>query len=81
MATAAFRVSQPYISAALADLKACGATENGNGNDYAVVHDCAKLPFVPNISDLWSHLSDDEREEFVRGHLLSVWDAVERVTT
>jgi hypothetical protein len=87
MATAAFKVSQPYISGAIADLKMSGATENGNGatkngngNDYPVVHDYAKLPFVPNISDLWSHLSDDEREGFVRGHLLSVWDAVERVT-
>lgn len=108
-----FGVSQPLISAVLADLGAParkgkrkavatktangngkaakknggnghshngnGRNGNGNGDDGEfVVRN--QLPFVPDVNDLWSHMDDDEREEFVRGHLLSVWDAVERVT-
>ena len=71
MATAAFKVSQPYISEALADLRTT-TTKNlpaeikiinlleeksGNGNGHG-------LPFTPDINDLWSHLDDDARAEF-----------------
>ena len=83
-AAGTFGVSVPYVQEAIADLKDVGhlpkRNGNGHGNDYAVVHDYAKLPFIPDASDLWSHMTDGEREAFVRGHLLSVWDAVERVT-
>jgi hypothetical protein len=84
MATAAFRVSQPYISAALTRLKARGAAKKpaikiinllekrGNGNGH--------LPFIPDINDVWSHMTDDERDAFVSSHLHSVWAAVEAVT-
>jgi hypothetical protein len=95
-----FGVSQPLISAALADLKApARRKKNGNGNgslskatviktnggngngDYdVVVHDYAKLPFIPDINDIWSHLSDDERADFVSAHLAGVWEALEAVT-
>jgi hypothetical protein len=32
------------------------------------------------IDDLWAGMSADDRDQFVRGHLLGVWDAIERVT-
>jgi hypothetical protein len=28
----------------------------------------------------WAGLSESDRDDFVRAHLLSVWDAIERVT-
>ena len=92
-----FGVSQPLISAALADQKAPARRKkngngslskaavtktngNGNGNDYPVVHDYTKLPFIPDINDIWSHLNDDERADFVSAHLAGVWEALEAVT-
>jgi hypothetical protein len=93
-AVAIFGVSQPLISAALADLgaparkgkrKAAAKTANGNGNgngnghgDYVVVHD--NMPFVPNADDLWSHMSDDERQTFVREHAASIWSTLDTIT-
>jgi hypothetical protein len=97
-----FGVCQPYITEALADLKASarkgkrkataktangshnGRGHNGNGNgsnghgDYVVVHD--NMPFVPDVNDLWSHMSDDEREAFVRGHAASIWSVIDHIT-
>jgi hypothetical protein len=57
-----------------------GHNGNSNGADYPVVHDTKLLLFIPNINDVWSHLTDEERDEFVCAHLESVWAAVERVT-
>jgi hypothetical protein len=73
-----FHVSVPHVMEALADLKADGEhltkhNGNGNGNGHG-------LPFISDINDIWSHLTDDERETFVRDHLHSVWAAVENVT-
>ena len=53
----------------------------GNGaHDYVVVHDYAKLPFVPNISDVCSHSANEEREAFARAHIESVWATLEAIT-
>lgn len=87
MAAVLFKVSKPYITqatAALREAKAAkkngGNDHNGNGNnsDYVVIHD--KLPFVPDINDVWSHLTDEERAGFASAHLDSVWAALEAVT-
>jgi hypothetical protein len=85
LAAVIFDVSQPYINEALGgrlkdvQLARLKNGHNGNGNG-AVVHDTKLLPFVPNIADVWSHLTDEERDEFVLAHLDSVWAALERVT-
>jgi hypothetical protein len=88
-----FGVSQVYISEALADLKtparkgkakkngtppkAAAAKMNGNGHDdrAVVIHD-----FIPDINDLWSHMTDDEREDFVHGHASSIWSMFDHIT-
>jgi hypothetical protein len=90
MAAALFKVSKPYIVEALADLRKAAAAKkrtghgnggnghNGrghNGNDHY-----AKLPFTPDVNDLWSHMDDDEREAFVRGHAASIWSAFDHIT-
>ena len=95
MAAALFKVSTPYITQATAALREVKAAKkngsngngrnghghngngNGNGNDY-VVRD--RLPFVPSIDDVWSHLSDDEREAFVADHADSIWSTFDNIT-
>jgi hypothetical protein len=96
MAAVLFRVSTPYITQATANLrkaKAAAKKQNGDGNghngngngnggnggnDYVVVRD--QLPFTPDAHDLWSHMDDEERDEFILEHLDSMWAAFERVT-
>jgi hypothetical protein len=56
-----------------------GHGRNGiGGDDIPVIHD--HMPFVPDINDLWSHLSDDERASFVRGHAASIWSTIDEIT-
>jgi hypothetical protein len=87
MAAVIFDVSQPYINRALggrlkdAQLARLKNGRNGNGNGNGGDHVTKLLPFVPNIGDVWSHLTDEERDEFVHTHLDSLWAALERVTT
>lgn len=90
MAAVLFRVSKPYITAATADLRKAKAAKkqnggngnghngNGHGHDYVVVRE--QLPFIPSIDDVWSHLTDDEREAFVRGHAPFIWSAFDHIT-
>jgi hypothetical protein len=86
MAAVIFDVSQPYINEALGGRLKDARTRNGNGhnghngNGNGGDHVTKLLPFVPNIGDVWSHLTDEERDEFVHTHLDSLWAALERVT-
>ena len=68
-----FHVSVPYVMEAIDDLKDVGHLPKRNGNGH-------RLPFIPSLADVWSHSTNEERAQFIRDHLLSVWDTVERVT-
>ena len=67
LAASAFRVSGPLVDAAIADLEPAVAERK---NDAPVAM----------ITELWAHLTETERDLFVRSNLLPVWDSVDRVT-
>ena len=60
--------------------KTANGNGNGNGHGQRLRSRPRQLPFIPNIDDVWSHLSDDERETFVRGHAPSIWSAFDPIT-
>lgn len=74
MAVTAFKVSQPYISEAVNDLKA--ATKNGNGSNGAGANDGIQL----SLDDLWTSMDADAQAMFAHRNLSSVWAAIENVT-
>jgi hypothetical protein len=77
MAAEIFGASIPYVNEALADLKAYaeyvgnGCLINGNGTATP----------VSAIDAAWLSMDTDEREAFARRHLISLWDAIEVVTS
>jgi hypothetical protein len=67
LAAAVFDVSEQLVRQAVADLQ-----------EDAFLNGAVTTP--PDPDSWWDELSESDRDNFVRAHLLSIWDSIERVT-
>jgi hypothetical protein len=68
LASEDFNVSVPLVNAAIKVL------------EPAVTNGRSKANGTPAIDGIWADMSDDERNRFVRGRLVELWDRIDRLT-